>query len=367
LAMGAPHALWGRVEHTFGGTMLLNDGQSYQSALIQHFKSANTLEDNSIQTDGYWVNQRASRIQHTGLGAYAQRVPLRWQPATPFFETGQALWCGGATHEFRLTGHNAWKSRILDTGVADVLGTGVDNVRVEIYNLAFHAVFAKMDPQYGPSTLLPRHVNYSQEYANMITVPGGLVVEATTVDKTFTVQVPGSVTQIYCWLQEDARGAATRFKPLHFFDTYVAANAITSIGIEHDGVQQPTIPYIVAMNPAARMRGEEAYNDLIDALGARGSGAGAPITPGMWHGVRDIDPNGTRIHGDTTTGSWNLYGFRIVKPVVTTAMTNFTVSIQRAAGANLATKLYVAMVQPAEVVVTFDANLNLAAVDKVIM
>jgi hypothetical protein len=136
LAMGAPHSLWGRVEHTFGGTMLLNDGQCYQSALIQHFKSANTLEDNSIQTDGYWVDSRASRKQHTGFGAYAQRVPLRWQPATPFFETGQALWCGGATHEFRLTGHNAWKSRILDTG-GGALGLGADDVRVEIFSLAF--------------------------------------------------------------------------------------------------------------------------------------------------------------------------------------------------------------------------------------
>jgi hypothetical protein len=365
--MGAPHALWGRVEHTFGGTMLLNDGQSYQSALIQHFKSANTLEDNSIQTDGYWVDSRASRKQHTGYGAFAQRIALRWQPATPFFETRQALWSGGATHEFRLTGHNAWKNRILDTG-GGALGVGANDVRVEIFNLAFHAVFAKMDPDYGPEKVLPRHVNYKQDYANMITVPGGLVVERGHHRRQDVHgQVPGSVTQIYCWLQEDARGAATAFTPIHLFDTYVAANAITSLGIEHDGVQQPTIPYIVAMNPAARMRGEEAYNDLIDTLGARGSGAGAPISPGMFLGIRDIDPNGTRILGDTTTGSWNLYGFRIVKPVVTTAMTNFTVTLQRAAGANLATKLYVAMVQPAEVVVVFDANLNLQSVDKVIM
>jgi hypothetical protein len=105
LIMGAPHALFARVEHTFGGTPLLNDGHPYQTALIQHFKSANKLEDNSVQTDGYWVDSRATRIQHTGLGAFGQRIPLRWQPATPFFETGQALWCGGATHEFKLTGH----------------------------------------------------------------------------------------------------------------------------------------------------------------------------------------------------------------------------------------------------------------------
>jgi hypothetical protein len=90
LAMGAPHALWGRVEHTFGGTSLLNDGQSYQSALIQHFKSAIPLEDNTIQTDGYWVDSRASRKQHTGFGAFAQRIAVRWQPATPFFETGRS-------------------------------------------------------------------------------------------------------------------------------------------------------------------------------------------------------------------------------------------------------------------------------------
>jgi hypothetical protein len=123
----------------------------------------------------------------------------------------------------------------------------------------------------------------------------------------------------------------------------------------------------VAMNPAARMRGEEGYNDLIDALGARGSGAGAPITPGMWLGVDDIDASSKKLHGENATGSWNLYGFRIVQPVVATAMTNFTVTLQRAAGANLATKLYVAMVQPAEIVVTFDENLNLMSVDKDIM
>jgi hypothetical protein len=35
-------------------------------------------------------------------------------------------------------------------------------------------------------------------------------------------------------------------------------------------------------------------------------------------------------------------------------MTNFTVTLQRAPGANLATKPYVAMVQPGEVNVTFD-------------
>jgi hypothetical protein len=109
------------------------------------------------------------------------------------------------------------------------------------------------------------------------------------VDKTFTVQLPGSVTQIYCWLQEDARSGTaaggTEDKPLHFFDGHSAAKSVTAISIEHDGVQLPTIPYIVALDPAACMRGEEAYNDLIEALGVRGSGAGTPITPGMWFGT----------------------------------------------------------------------------------
>jgi hypothetical protein len=105
LIMGAPHALFGRIEHTQGGTLLHNDGNPYQSALIQHFKSANPAEDNSIQTDGYWVDSRYTRTQHTGSGGFGQRIPLRWQPATPFFETGQAIWCGKGTHEFKFTGH----------------------------------------------------------------------------------------------------------------------------------------------------------------------------------------------------------------------------------------------------------------------
>jgi hypothetical protein len=205
LIVGAPHALFGRVVHTFGGTPLLNDGHPYQTAMIQHFKGANKVEDNSVQTDGYWVDSRATRKQHTGFGAFGQRIPLRWQPATPFFETGQALWCGGGTHNFKLTGHRMWRSRILDTDIDNCIGLGGDEVRVGIYNLAFHAVFAKMDKAYGPETVMPRHVNYKQDYANTITVHSPLVVEATTVDKTFTVQLPGSVTQVYCWLQEDAQ------------------------------------------------------------------------------------------------------------------------------------------------------------------
>jgi hypothetical protein len=36
---------------------------------------------------------------------------------------------------------------------------------------------------------MPRHVNFKQDYANTITVHSPLVVEATTVDKTFTVQL----------------------------------------------------------------------------------------------------------------------------------------------------------------------------------
>jgi hypothetical protein len=376
LAMGAPHALFGRVEHTYGGTLLLNDGHPYQTAMIQHFKSANQLEDNSVQTDGYWVDSRHTRLQHTGVGAYGQRIPLRWQPATPFFETGQALWCGGGTHEFKFTGHNLWRSRILDTSTANCFGHADDQVRVGIFNLAFHAVFAKMDPQYAtmvdgkPATIMPRHVNYSQDYANTITVHAPQVVEAATVDKTFTIRLPGSVTQMYCWLQEDERSGtaagATANKPLHFFDAHAAGSSITAISVEHDGIQLPTVPYILAIDPAARLRGEDAYNDLIDALGARGSGAGTPITPGMWFGTKDRDPSGTAIHG-AVIGSWNLYGFRVVKPVQVTAMTNFTVSLSRAAAANLATKLYVACVQPFEVDVTFDANLNLAEVVKTIM
>jgi hypothetical protein len=74
--MGAPHALFARVEHTFGGTSLLNDGHPYQTAMIQHFKSANTLEDNSVQTDGYWVDSRATRIQHTQRQSRARQEPL---------------------------------------------------------------------------------------------------------------------------------------------------------------------------------------------------------------------------------------------------------------------------------------------------
>jgi hypothetical protein len=66
-------------------------------------------------------------------------------------------------------------------------------------------------------------------------------------------------------------------------------------------------------------------------------------------------------------GAWNLYGFRSVKPVQVTAMSNFRVSLFRAAGANLATKLYVAVVQPFEVDANFDQNLNLHEVTKTIM
>jgi hypothetical protein len=132
-------------------------------------------------------------------------------------------------------------------------------------------------------------------------------------------------------------------------------------------VQLPTIPYIVALDPAARMRGEEAYNDLIDALGARGSGAGTPITLDMWLGRKDVNAHNIPIHGAGVLGSWNLSGFRIVKPVQVTAMSNFTVSMSRAAGANLTTKLYVAVVQPFEVDVTFDQNLNLLEAAKTIM
>jgi hypothetical protein len=271
LAMGAPHALFSRVEHIFGGTVLLNDGSPYQSAMIQHFRGASKLEDNSVQTDGYWVDQRYARKQHTGFGAvtpFGQRIPLRWQPATPFFETGQALWCGGATHEFRLTGHNLWRSRILDSNIANCLGNTADTIRVEIYNLAFHAVFAKMDKEYGPERILPRHVNYKQDYASVITVPSGLVVEPTTVDKTFTVQAPGFVTQIYCWLQEDDRGGtaagATPFKPLHFFDGHMGSS------IKHRNRTRwrsaADDPLHRRVSTGRRMRGEEAYNDLIDAL-----------------------------------------------------------------------------------------------------
>jgi hypothetical protein len=54
-----------------------------------------------------------------------------------------------------------------------------------------------------------------------------------------------------------------------------------------------------------------------------------------------------------------------VKPVQVTAMSNFTVSLSRAAGANLNTKLYVAAVQPFEVDAMFDQNL--AEVVKTIM
>jgi hypothetical protein len=378
LIMGAPHALWGRVEHTFGGTSLLNDGMPYQSAIIQHLKSANQLEDNTVHTDGYWVDSRRTRRQHTGTGVFAQRVPLRWQPATPFFETGQALWCGGGSHELKLTGHQLWRSRIMDAGIANANGLANNDVRVGIFDLAFHAVFAKMDPQYGPqidgkpATILPRHVNYTQDYANTITVSSH-VLEAATVDKTFTVQLPGSVTQIYCWLQEDERSGTvaggTLNKPLHFFDGHAAGSSITGIRVEHDGVQMPSLPYNIALDPAVRMRGEAAYNDLIEALGVRGSGAGTPITPGMWKGNLNKDMNlaGVYTHGATVLGSWNLYGFRVVKPVTATAMTNFTVTVSRAAGAALATKLYVACVQPFEVDVTFDQNLNLAEVTKTIM
>jgi hypothetical protein len=56
-----------------------------------------------------------------------------------------------------------------------------------------------------------------------------------------------------------------------------------------------------------------------------------------------------------------------VRPVEVTAMTNFTVSVSRAASAALATRLWVACVQPFEVSVTFDENLNLADVTKTIM
>jgi hypothetical protein len=80
-----------------------------------------------------------------------------------------------------------------------------------------------------------------------------------------------------------------------------------------------------------------------------------------------LDPFDTANHGADALGAWNLFGFRIVKPVQVTAMTNFTVSLSRAAGANLATKLYVAVVQPFEVDATFDQNLNLAEVEKTIM
>jgi hypothetical protein len=145
LIMGAPHALFARVVHTFGGTSLLNDGHSYQTAMIQHFKSANKLEDNSVQTDGYWVDSRATRKQHTGSGAFGQRIPLRWQPATPFFETGQALWSGGGTYEFKPTGHQLWRSRILDTDIDNRIGVANNEVRVGIYHLTFNAVFAKLD------------------------------------------------------------------------------------------------------------------------------------------------------------------------------------------------------------------------------
>jgi hypothetical protein len=132
-------------------------------------------------------------------------------------------------------------------------------------------------------------------------------------------------------------------------------------------VHLPTPPYIVALNPAARMRGEEACNNLIDALGARGSGAGTPITSGMWLGRKDVNAHNIPIHGAGVLGSWNLFGFRIVKTVQVTAMSNFTVSLSRTAGANLATKLYVAVVQPFEVDATFDQNLNLDEVVKTIM
>jgi hypothetical protein len=188
------------------------------------------------------------------------------------------------------------------------------------------------------------------------------------------------VTQVYCWLQEDARNGtaagAVEDKPLHFFDSYSAINSVTAISIEHEGVQLPTIPYVVATNPAARLRGEAAYNDLVDTLGARGAGVACPITPGVWFGVPEVDSSGGLVHGDLpavapgaaiSLGSWQLFGFRIVKPVEATAMTNFTVSVSRAAGAALATRLWVACVQPFEVSTTFDSSLNLASVTKTIM
>jgi hypothetical protein len=179
------------------------------------------------------------------------------------------------------------------------------------------------------------------------------------------------VTQIYCWTQEDERSGTvtggTANKPLHFFDGHDGDNSLTSISITHDGVQLPTIPYIIQLDPAARLRGEEAYNDLMDCLGVRGSGAGTPITPAMWSGIKDVDAGDTPVYGAGILGAWNLYGFRIVKPVTVTAMSNFTVTVSRAAGAALQTKLYVACVQPFEVSVTFNQSLNLQEVTKTIM
>jgi hypothetical protein len=40
----------------------------------------------------------------------------------------------------------------------------------------------------------------------------------------------------------------------------------------------------------------------------------------MWFGTKDVDASDTPIHGAAALGAWNLYGFRIVKPVQVTAL-----------------------------------------------
>ena len=371
LAMGAPHSMWSQVTHEFGGTQLLNDTQPYDSAWLKHLQTAKKGLDNTIG-DGFWIDAREKRKYLTTLGeaanaGFAQRVALRWLPTTPFFEATNAMWLGGTSHNFSLQVHPNWATRMVDLAEVAALGT---DYSVDVFNLTFQAVFVKPLPEAVPRPLRPSHVNAELDYASSIYIdkPKDLTTETATYDLSF----PGSATAVFVWLRTADHDASTANKPIHFADasintgTVAADSSITTISIEHEGVTQPVKPYKLRLDPAARLEGEVAYNDLIDALGSRVEEQGSPITFSNWLGLGDIEnaaPTTAKVHGATALGGFSLYGFRLVKPLDPVARTNISLTIER--NGTLATKVYTAFIQPDLVHIDFDENLNLKEVTKI--
>jgi hypothetical protein len=234
-----------------------------------------------------------------------------------------------------------------------------------------HVVFVKPGPEIMGKHLTPSLLNYEMDYASLITIAQPQTVGALDTAPTFAIQASGSVYAAFCWLRSEVHGGSatgpTTNKPLHFADGHNDDARLTSIQLELDGISYPTQAYRLAFDPAADLKGEPAWNDLMEALGARDNADGTPINLANWYGMQDKDTGGTNIYG-TAAGGFTLFGFRLLHgPLDVVDMTRMQVRVERTvAGAGSATQLYVALAQPASVLIDFDAELNLARVTKAV-